>query len=329
MLPYSIKPLFGILLDFLIWKVKKYKYIFILQNLLYILLNSIIVTLQPTKAQFFLLIFLYECVRTSENIVCETILAKETKKSNSGSQSGQSHNLIIIFFLFNHLAQIFVYYFCGKIIDEYSAVMIYRIGSTLPFAIIILNLFYQEEVDPKLLDRKPNSFRVELQRIQSIFQIDKVNELLFVMVINNLLPQFDSIINFYLLQKLHFSVRVLSYFQGIAQIFYVIVLALYFKYMKRVSAHKILLSATTFNWLVNACLTMVVLGKFNGIPFANQFFCTFSTGTHIIVSELTFIPLLGIWCDLCPDNLEATTVTLFTGLHNLISSLSGVLGSTI
>ena len=39
------------------------------------------------------------------------------------------------------------------------------------------------------------------------------------------------------------------------------------------------------------------------------------------------MPILTIWCALCPDNLEATSITLFSGLINFSSNLSNYFGS--
>jgi len=41
------------------------------------------------------------------------------------------------------------------------------------------------------------------------------------------------------------------------------------------------------------------------------------------------MPLIAIWCHVCPDNLEATSITLFTGLMNLSGNASNYFGSFI
>ena len=41
------------------------------------------------------------------------------------------------------------------------------------------------------------------------------------------------------------------------------------------------------------------------------------------------MPILSIWCDFCPDNLEASSIALFTGLLNLSGTFSNYLGSAI
>ena len=41
------------------------------------------------------------------------------------------------------------------------------------------------------------------------------------------------------------------------------------------------------------------------------------------------MPVLSIWCDFCPDNLEASSIALFTGLINLSGTCSNYFGSGI
>ena len=38
------------------------------------------------------------------------------------------------------------------------------------------------------------------------------------------------------------------------------------------------------------------------------------------------MPILAIWCSLCPKNLEATSITLFTGILNLSGNVSNYFG---
>lgn len=41
------------------------------------------------------------------------------------------------------------------------------------------------------------------------------------------------------------------------------------------------------------------------------------------------MPLITIWCAISPDNLEATSITLFTGLINLSNNFGNYFGSAI
>lgn len=47
------------------------------------------------------------------------------------------------------------------------------------------------------------------------------------------------------------------------------------------------------------------------------------------LSEMNFMPLLTIWCNFIPENLEATSITLFTGFMNLTMNFSSYLGALL
>jgi len=61
----------------------------------------------------------------------------------------------------------------------------------------------------------------------------------------------------------------------------------------------------------------------------NKIFCFLSSGVQALISEINFMPILTVWCSICPKNLEATSITTFTGLLNLSFNLSNYFGSAI
>lgn len=74
---------------------------------------------------------------------------------------------------------------------------------------------------------------------------------------------------------------------------------------------------------------MVIFGTTEQLGINNKYFCFFSNGIQNFIFEMNNLPLLTIWCSICPENLEATSITLFTGLMNLADSLSSYFGSLI
>lgn len=63
--------------------------------------------------------------------------------------------------------------------------------------------------------------------------------------------------------------------------------------------------------------------------FNNKLFCFLNQGINSFISELNYLPIIAIWCSLSPDNLEATSITIFTGLMNLTTNISNYLGGFI
>ena len=52
----------------------------------------------------------------------------------------------------------------------------------------------------------------------------------------------------------------------------------------------------------------------------------FNQGIYSLISEMNSMPVLTIWCAICPKNLEATSITLFTGISNLSYNMSNYFG---
>ena len=48
-----------------------------------------------------------------------------------------------------------------------------------------------------------------------------------------------------------------------------------------------------------------------------------------IIAEFTFMPLIGLWSNFCPKNLEGTSITIFTGYLNTTANFSNYLGALI
>lgn len=58
-------------------------------------------------------------------------------------------------------------------------------------------------------------------------------------------------------------------------------------------------------------------------------FCFLNQGVQSFIAEINFMPIIAIWCTISPDNLEATSITLFTGMINFSFNLSNYFGSAI
>lgn len=47
------------------------------------------------------------------------------------------------------------------------------------------------------------------------------------------------------------------------------------------------------------------------------------------MTEINMMPVIGIWVAICPKNLEATSITLLTGIMNLANLLGSFLGTFV
>lgn len=128
---------------------------------------------------------------------------------------------------------------------------------------------------------------------------------------------------------LHFSATTLSNFSTIANLFYVIGLILYYFYFIKIDPRKFFLTTNLLLWIVNCSFMLVVTNILDHWGINNEIFCLLNQGLYSLISEINFMPILTIWCDICPDNLEGSAITLFTGLINISNNMSSYLGAFI
>jgi hypothetical protein len=165
--------------------------------------------------------------------------------------------------------------------------------------------------------------------IKSLLFRDKVFGMVVFVILLNITPSFDSLTTFYMTDTLKFSSMDLADFSTLGTIFYLLGLILYSNYFQKVAPQKIFV-VTNFLWLLfNVSFLMVVFGLVEKYGMSNKYFCYFTSGIQNFIGEMNFMPLLAIWCAICPKNLEATSITLFTGLINFASSISCYLGSFV
>ncbi len=168
-----------------------------------------------------------------------------------------------------------------------------------------------------------------MKSISELLFRDKVFNLLVFVCLINMAPSFDSIVTFYLQDVLKFSDMDLANFSAISRIFYILGLVLYSFYFWNLSQRKFYITTNFLLWMCNTSFLLVVLNMVEDFGISNKFFCILSNGVSSLISEMNFLPILTIWCAICPDNLEATSITLFTGLINFSYNMSNYTGSFV
>lgn len=113
MMPYCIKPVFGLFLDRLMIWILRAKYFFIVVQFLYIIICCIYSFVELTTIQFVLLNVLFETIMANENIMIESLLVKSTKKANLADKGKKKHNHLILYFGFRLFGTIMGLLFSG------------------------------------------------------------------------------------------------------------------------------------------------------------------------------------------------------------------------
>ena len=150
-----------------------------------------------------------------------------------------------------------------------------------------------------------------------------------IVVLINITPGYESLIQAYLLEKLKLTLTDLSDISAVAGLFFLLALYIYQQHLKHINSQTLYTITNFFLWIVNVSFLLVIFGQVQKVFTNMKIFCIFFHGIDMLILELNFLPLLSIWCQLCPDNLEATSIAVFTGLINLSNNISNYMGSLV
>lgn len=323
-LPWCIKPVFGYIFDNLVLNIGKTKYIVIVTSIIRIIIFSIIAFYPVGEFFFYVGFFILSLAALFENIICEYTLVITTKRENEINGDGNANHLPL-FFGFRAAGSLVGSFFGGRVIKYYGNQRAFFIASILPIFNLTLAMLYKEKAHEETEKKRP--FKEECKIMYDLVFRDKVLQLIFFICLINMTPNFDMLTTFYLTEYLKFSTEDLANFSSFSTVCYILGLILYSYFFKKINPKKFYITTNFLLWICNISFLLVVLKVLEKFGIDNRNFCLFSQGVQSFISELNFMPILAIWCAICPKDLEATSITLFTGLLNFSGNLSNYFGS--
>ena len=327
LVPWTIKPVFGYISDSIIKKIKKTKKVVIVTSLLRILVFVILTCSKPHTVFFFILLFVFSLCALFENIVSEYVLVKDTNQKNNEDDT-KTHNQLPIYFGFRAFGSLLGSFFGGRLIKIKGNQFPYFISSFFPLlSLIAVILFKEKPIDINRIPRR--SVKEEFKLLKRMLFRKKVILFILIICLINLTPNFDTLVNFYMIDKLLFTSEDLANFRAFAKVCFIFGLLLYYFCLKGVNPRRFYVASNFVLWIFNMSFLFVVLGIVAKLGMNPKVFCLLTNGAFTFFAELNFMPILAICCGLCPENLEATSIALFTSIMNLSEGLSYYIGSFI
>ncbi len=324
--PWCIKPVFGFVYDKLLIRINKIGPIILVASLARIV-GCLVFAFFVVDVWVATLIFLvFTFAGLAENICCESTLVKMTKADNRQNPEAKS-NYLPIFFGYRSLGAFIGTLVGGRMVKIYSIKATFLASAFLSLLPIIFCLFYQEQ---KINSAPSNrSIKQEFDVIRNMLTGDKIIAMAAYVFILNLTPSFDQVSNYYLMEEHQFTEVDLSDLQAFSILCYVLGLAWYSYSLFKINAKKFYMATNVLYWVVNCTFLLLVFGITDAWKIDAKIFCYLNYGFASLIGELNFMPIIAIWCAICPPDLEATSITLFTGLMNLAYNCSTYLGAGI
>ena len=324
-LPFCIKPVVGYLIDRFITRYSCHSPLFILSAFMQAVILSLLAHVEFHQTQFFFLYFLFVCCAVVQNIISEYILCVYTQRQSQ--LCGTSKNEFPIFFGFRALGSLVGSFFGGRLIKHGSLHAVFYISSFIPVFTMTAALLHKE-----MQVTNSNSYRTISQELGVIIRLISQKQLVYLILalaLMNICPSFESMTNYFFMEELKFTTEDMADISTASTVAYIIGLIFYYKFLIDYPPARLFLSSNFLLLIANITFLAVVCDVLQKLDVNIKFFCILNSGFYSFIGELNSMPVMTIWTSYTPPGLEATSVTLLTGISNLTSNISNYTGSFV
>jgi Na+/melibiose symporter-like transporter len=324
LLPFGIKPVFGYLSDRMLNQIGKTKIIISTAALARTVIYLCMFSFDLNIVAFYFLLFFVNLCQLFENIMCEYILVVTTKIENSAGNGGQGNDLPI-FFGFKSIGSLCGTFLGGRIIEKTSLKIPFLVTSIMPAAVLFASFLHKEK--RREIDFNKRAFKEELAIVKGLVFRNEIKGMIILIFLISAAPSFDVLATFYLIDILNFTTSDLANLATFTTVCYLIGLICYTFLFKKVDPKRFYLSTNFVHLAIRSLFLLVIFKIIANLGLNEKFFCLLNFGASSFIAELNFMPILAIWCNVCPKNLEATAITLLTGILNLALGVSEYVGA--
>lgn len=323
-LPWSLKPIFGYVVDKLLVRFKKVKYILFCSSLMRLVVFVILSYTDLSLGYLYLLLAINQISAVIESILAEYSLVLKTKEQNKKDGSGQN-NQLPIYFGFRSAGALIGNFLGGRIIQYYSSKATFFICMFFPLVTLVCSICYKEKYVNKEVSHK--NFIEETKGLLSVFKVNSIAPLLVLVCLLIATPDFSSLTTFYITDSLGFSTTDLANFASFGTLCSIVGQYLYYHYLLKIDPRLFFLTTCTIFWLINNSFLLVVLEIAQNWGVSAKIVIALIQGATVFLLEMVFMPIVTIWISVMPKELEATSITLITGMINFSSNFSAYFGA--
>ena len=318
-IPWSIKPIYGIISDtFPIWKLKRKPYLFLsgllgcagysaLSTVVHSFTGAVIATM--TSAAGFAL----------ADVIVDGVVAE---RSRTQKEAGRLQSICRASLL---AGAIIVSYASGILVERIGARNVFFVTGSLPLLTSLLSLGVVELESASTLRTSLKDF---WQTAKAVLRPDVLWSAIF-LFIWRATPTSGGAFSYYLIDELHFTPEFFGRLALISHIMGIVGVFVFRRFLLSISLRKL------FAWIIIASvvLSLPSLGLlykwYELIHVSPKFFAMADTFVSAPLGEIGFLPLLVLVARICPKGIEATMFALLASLMNIGLAISDLGGAAL
>ena len=320
-IPWIIKPLFGLITDFLP--------IFGYRRKFYILICGILISVSLINLSFFtttllqakLNLLLYNSSVSFISILGQTIIVELIQEDPKNS------SLVTIDYLTASIGYLISSFLQGLLVEKFSIKFVFQFSAILPIFLITSGLLLIEK-KINLNDEKKNNNNSNLLKelIQYLLQKKIIITLIYFMVLLSTPIYYDTLFYYYN-NQLKFSPNDIGKINFYGTLLNIFLITIYNKYNWNKYTKIFLLTIKILSMLVCQMHYFVVNNNYLNYNISPYSIIFLSDSIKVPLIQMQNLPLSEITAELSPKNLEGTVHSLFVSVMNLSNMIGSLLGS--
>lgn len=321
-IPWSIKPIYGMLSDRLpIWKLRRKPYLF-LAGLMgaagYLMMATVVTDFQGAVAATILSALGFALA----DVIVDGIVAE---RSRTQREAGKLQTICRASLMIGALA---VAYLSGVLVEKIGARNVFFITGALPLFTSILAILIAEAPNP-LVTRL--SIRDTWKSIKGAFTPALLWSVAFLFIWRST-PTSGGAFSYFLIDELHFDPEFFGTLSLVSNVTAILGIVVFRKFLLSLALKKLLLGVVVLSVVLSLPALGLVYGWYRYLGISPQFLAVADTAIGGALQEIGFLPLLVLAARLCPKGIEATMFAVLASIMNIglaVSDLGGAWLTTV
>lgn len=316
-IPWSIKPLYGILSDRLpLWKLRRKPYLFLagLAGSAGYLLMATTVTGFPGAAFASMLSALGFALA---DVIVDGIVVE---RSRNQTEAGKLQTICRASLM---TGAVIVAYLSGILVQKIGPRNVFFITGSLPVLTSLLAIFIEEKADANI---PVVSFRQMWNGLRSICTPALLWSVLF-LFLWRATPTSGGAFSYFLIDELGFTPEFFGTLTLVSSVTGILGILVFRRFLLSLSLRKLLLWVVILSVVLSLPGLGLIYGWYRVLGVSPAFLALADTAIGGVLQEIGFLPLLVLAARLCPKGVEATVFALLASVMNIGLAVSDVGGA--
>ena len=341
-IPWYIKPVFGLITDFLPICGYRRKVYIILMGLLQCLCLMLLKYMCYTVYHAVVLFFLVNVSLSFSSIISQAIFV-ELSKQYSGDKGKQELNILnSLYTFYKYIGILIASVLKGVLVEMFTLENVFIISSFIPIVVIIAGFVFEEkrtnisQTKDKLISNLVHSVHTHNTQSKSnckqifnyITEIRILIIIVFIILLTGLPPSYEHPLFYYNDEVSQFKPNDFAIINLLSTVLSLIIIYLYKQYLYALSFKT---TVTIGRGVFILCMFAhyIVIKGYNVGYISDYLIFVISGPIGVAAREFSLLPVQVLAGLLCPENMEGTVYAVFMSGINVGEGLGNVVGSVM